>query len=192
MIYYTGADGSGLIQNNSSKSLGGWISSSQVPNDFLNNLFSDISFDNIKNKDFIFRVLAFKNISNTNIDFSVYTETPEDSAVKYEIGLILNSIDSDCNCPYFEQLQSEKSSPYFVTVRECELQENKITLTNVPQNNFVGIFIKQVIKENNQFLNKTCEDFNDEFLLQDSSQIDYEYVKIDNTINQSVKIVFEF
>lgn len=169
MLFYTGANKSNAIQGNPSLSLGGWISSSQVPNDYLNNLFSDIDYTTIKNDLKPIRVLGFKNLTGGIIpSFSVYTITPVNTSAKFKIGIILNAIDASCNCPYFEQLVSELANPFYVVLADCEGSSNALNLTNIPVNQFVGIFIQRVlIPDNNSDYKgkqKTCVDFHNDFV----------------------------
>jgi hypothetical protein len=195
MLYYTGAEKNQATQNNQSKSLGGWISSSQVPNDFMNNLFGDLDYSSIKNDDKEYRVIAFKNISNTPIDLSLYTETPIDSFCKYQIGLILNSLTED-NCAYFEQLVNSKSAPYYVELKDCENIENKISLMQLPVNQYAGIFIKRILIEanNSDFKgkNKTCSEFEATLPNIDQEVIDYNYSNFSSIKDNSISIVLNF
>ncbi len=168
MLFYTGANKNQAIQQNSSMSLGGWISSSQVPNDVLNNLFSSIDYTAVKNNLKSNRVIAFKNLSGAEIaSFKVWTNTAEDSFAKFKIGIILNAIDTSCNIPYFELLSSDQASPFYVSLADCEGEVNALTLANVPANQYVGIFIqRELIPDNNVDFNsagKTCDQWFQEF-----------------------------
>lgn len=172
MLYYTGAIQHNAIQEDPSKSLGGYISSSLVPNDVLNNLFGTIDYSTLVNQTKETRVIAFLNTTGGTINtFSIYTNTPIDSFSKLKVGLILNEIDETCNIPYFEQLPNRNSTPLYVQVIDAEGQENAIEINNVPVNNYVGIFLqREIIVENNDELNddgsikiKNCDDFYEEY-----------------------------
>jgi hypothetical protein len=199
MLFYTGANKSGAIQGNPSLSLGGWVSSSQVPNDFMNNLFSDIDYTTVKTDSKPIRVLAFKNLSGAIIpSFQVYTVTPPTSYAKLKIGIILNAIDESCSCPYFEQIPSEFASPSYVTLLDCEGVDNALTLLNIPIGQYVGIFVQRVlIPENNSDYKgkaETCADFNNDFLVKQAQLVNPEIPdpEPDNTKEDEIEIVFTF
>lgn len=168
MIYYTGAIQHLAIQTDPSKSLGGYISSSQVPNDVLSNIFGTLDYTTIINKLKDTRVLAFLNTTGSIIDnFSVYTITPQGSFAKLKVGLVNNEIDAKCNIPYFEQLPTTNSTPLYVTLNDAEGAANAIQISNIQPGEYVGIFLqREVIVENNSELNpdgtvkiKSCDDF---------------------------------
>lgn len=168
MLYYTGAIQHLAQQTDPSKSLGGYISSSQVPNDVLGNLFPTIDYSTLINKTKHIRVVAFLNTTGGIINnFSIYTNTPPDSFSKLKVGLILNEIDESCNIPYFETLPNGFSTPLYIQLYDAEGPGNAITLNSIPNNQYVGVFLqREIIVENNEEFNpdgtlrtKTCEDF---------------------------------
>lgn len=173
MLFYTGAIQHGAIQNNPSKSLGGYISQTQVPNDLENNIFSNIGFDTIQNNLKELRVLAFLNNTGAEInEFSFYVNFDDESFAKIKAGLVLNAIDHNCNVPYFEQISNENSTPFYVELKDCKGENNTLILNNIPANNYIGIFLqRELIKENNSDMdesdnNDSCQKFFDEFALE--------------------------
>lgn len=169
MLFYTGANKSNAIQTNSARSLGGWISSSQIPNEVLNNIFGNIDYTIVSKNLKSNRVIAFKNTTGSIIPtFKIWTISPLDSFAKFKIGIILNSIEPSCNFPYFEQLSSEAASPMYVSLAECEAEVNALTLSNIPIDQYVGIFIqRELIEANNPDFggaSKTCEQFYEDFI----------------------------
>ena len=76
-LYYTTLEKSMAEQQNPSKSLGGYQSSSEVLNDVMGNLFSDISLNMMKDGKSTFRAIVLMNDSDaelknvTDFDISV-------------------------------------------------------------------------------------------------------------------------
>src|SRR5690606_3168573 len=115
MLYYTGATQHLAIQTDPTKSLGGYVSSSQIPNGLINNLFYNIDATTVSKNLKQIRVIAFLNTTGSIISsFKVFTNTPNDSFSRFKIGIIKNSIDSSCNIPYFESIPNENSIPQYV------------------------------------------------------------------------------
>lgn len=145
MFFYTGAVKNDQAQTDISKSLGGWISSSAIPNSKLGNLFSGISEMMIQNPNLQIRVVALKNLTGQTQNITIYTETPENSFSIFKIGVAQPMIDSVCG-PYFEMLSSQDALPYSTEPVECEGLVNGITVNNFANNAFVGLFIVRELK----------------------------------------------
>lgn len=165
MLYYTGSIQPNAVQNTPSKSLGGYISSSAVSNDLINNLFSNIDYTtitkNLKNN----RVIAFLNTTGSVIDkFTLYVNSNQNNVSKLKFGLARSSIDESCNAQYFETLQNENASPFYVELKEAEGQQNALEIENIPPGSYIGIFIqRELIADKNPEMNpdtrnSTCDD----------------------------------
>lgn len=168
MLLYTGAIQNEAIQQDASKSLGGWVSSSQIQNNVIHNLFSKIDYNQVKNDLKPIRVVAFKNTTGSIItSLKVWIEHEATAFATYKIGLVLNSIETTCNHPYFEQIQNQYAEPFYCQLLNCETELNAIELTNIPIDQFVGIFVQRnLIAINNEDLTgatKTCENYSDEY-----------------------------
>jgi hypothetical protein len=146
ILYYTGAVKNDQQQNDPSKSLGGWISSSIIPNSKLGNLFSGISDSMIQNPNTQIRVIALKNLTGETKNVTIYTDTPEDSYSIFKLGVSQPVIDPECG-PYFESLSSEDSLPYMTQVEEHEGAINGITISDFANNAYLGIFIVRELKD---------------------------------------------
>lgn len=190
MLFYTGAVQNGAIQEDPSKSLGGWISSSQIQNNVFDNLFGKIDYNQVKNDLKPIRVIAFHNSSTTPIaKLRVWVEHESTSFATYKIGLVLNSIDPTCNLPYFEQIRNQFGEPFYCELKDVENEVNSVFIDNVPAGQYVGIFVQRnLIDVNNPDMGgakKSCDDFYDEFQSKkDPSYIESETIDID-----SIKIV---
>lgn len=168
MLFYTGAIQNGAIQEDPSKSLGGWVSSSPIQNNVFDNLFGKIDYSQIKNDLKPIRVIAFQNTSTTPIaSLRVWVEHLPTTFSTYKIGLVLNSIDPNCNFSYFEQIRNQFGEPFYCELHDVEGEQNAISIENIPAGQFVGIFVQRnLISENNPDMNgiaKSCDDYYNEF-----------------------------
>lgn len=196
MIYYTGAIQNQAEQPSAIKSLGGFVSSTHVPNDVMNNLFPVIDISTLTNKTKHIRVIAFKNETENKINLKVYTESQADSISKLNIGLIKQSTMSDaCLTPYFETLPNGISKPIYVELHNAEGELNAVEITDINAGEYVGVFIqREIIIENNQdlldtngnFKQKSCEDFYIEY----NENNGEEFIIQPKTDN--IEIVFDF
>lgn len=146
-IYYTGADKSGEVQAEASRSLGGLISSSAVPNDFLGNIFPTISQLSQQETRKETRVIAVQNnTGSTFTSFTVYINCidPEDSAAEWELGYMVAALD-DCADLRVEELPNPYSSPLNVTMETGTGPNNKVTLANLADKQYLGLYIKRKI-----------------------------------------------
>jgi hypothetical protein len=144
-IYYTGASESGKIQQIASQSLGGFISSSLIPNDMLGNLFSDVSQLALEKKSRSTRVIAIRNISDTPLEgLKVYTECDEGAVAGTTIGYEVPTIDG---CPDIcsEKLPKGDALPQRVEMKSAEGNPNAYALPDIDSGNYLFIFVSRQI-----------------------------------------------
>jgi hypothetical protein len=115
LLFYTGSDTPQGVQKLSEKSLGGYISSTIVPNGILNNLFSTFTKSDVDSKRNQTRVIALTNLTSAPIpNISLYTSIPNGSFVDIKLGVSEPFFDK-CGNPNFEKLDTEEASPYYTT-----------------------------------------------------------------------------
>lgn len=145
MLYYTGALEPGDIQAHAENSLGGYISKSPIANGRINSVFSDVIASNAQRTT---RILAFRNLSKANV-LSIHL-TASDSVHQFKGALVTASLDDDCNnAPYFETLLSDDALPFYAVPINCVGEENKITLTDLADQEWVGIILIRETTSNN-------------------------------------------
>ena len=77
IFYYTGSEFYNAVQNNVEKSIGGYLSSSQVPNQSLNNVFSDISKISKEQGLVETKAIVLKNTTGTDVtNVNLYQNYP--------------------------------------------------------------------------------------------------------------------
>lgn len=147
IFFYTGASQDNTPQNDPSRSLGGYISNSIIPNSLLGNIFPSISYRNVMDGKEQIRAIVLKNTFPTTItNIKIYTTTPEDSIGFITIGKVEPFKDS-CNAFYLESIQVEDQSPYYVDFLEVEGLGNAITIPSMESNAVVGLWLKRTVTQ---------------------------------------------
>lgn len=141
-ILYTGAINANEPQSDPNKSLGGYISSSQVPNGLLHNLFPELSQNSHQVNSPNVKCIALLNDSIKE-EVSIWFEQAENSKATFEIAIAKPAL-NDCNEPYFEQLP-EVGLPFFNFHKAN--QESPFLVGPLSEGQVLGIFIKR----NSQF-----------------------------------------
>lgn len=91
-LYYTVSSGYLDIQGNYINSLGGFPSSTEVPNDVFDNLFDEISLSEIKDVKTQYRAIIIKNESEEIIEnIELWFEKKDSNICSYQIGATLLS-----------------------------------------------------------------------------------------------------
>jgi len=146
-IFYTGASQPGDIQKESSQSLGGHIASTQVPNNFLSNVFPSVSQLAIQKDRTEMRVLAIQNDSGAMYTgLTVYVDCPENPLTTYELGFQAAYLDSD-SCLVVEEVPSAQADPYTVSLVKADGPGAKLTLPNLDVGNYMGIYVKRYLTD---------------------------------------------
>ena len=147
-IYYTGADKAGSEQKDPKNSLGGYISSSLVPNNFIGNLYAAISQLSEQELREDTKVIAIKNDTGADFTaFDVYIGTEDESKLQteWQIGYMAAALD-DCGDIYFEKLENAQSLPLNVTMQNGLGVNNKLTLPNMVNATFIALYIQRKVK----------------------------------------------
>lgn len=149
LLFYTGADQSGLVQKLAEKSLGGYVSSTIIPNGLLNNIFSTLSLSDVQNNTTSIRVIALKNLTNATITgITVYPVIPDGSYIDLQLASSPPFLDG-CGKENFELLPNENSLPYYANFSSYS-QENPLVLSDpLAPNSSIGIFLLREVNTTN-------------------------------------------
>lgn len=145
-LFYTGAAKFNKPNLDASKSLGGYISSSEVPNAFLGNLFGELSRYTIKEGRPEVRCFAIKNTDIAiKTGVKAFFTYPVDNACTYEIGFS-PALADNCGDLYTEALNSIYSKPYSVTFHAGKVGSvNALALPNLDPNMYLIIWVRRII-----------------------------------------------
>ena len=167
-LYYTNSQKAEGEQNNPLLSLGGYISISPVPNDYLGNVISDISRLAIDNKSRETIILALKNTLLNDVDnVKIWFEYPTDdednniSHIKLELAIVDPTVD-DCGDFKFERINSISASPLYATFIEANGNDNAIDVGEILSGRSVGIWFRKTINQINA-APLSCDDLYDNF-----------------------------
>ena len=147
VLLYSGA----VVFNNSQpiadQSLGGYPSSSSIPNARIANLFSTITKKTVTTNQYEVKMIVIKNTTgNTVSGITIYTTTPDNSLCQLQLAAVSPTIDS-CNNPVFESIIDSQSLPYQATFSSCEGTENAITISSLANNAYIGLWVKKSIDQ---------------------------------------------
>jgi hypothetical protein len=152
-LYYTGAASFNKPQQDVTKSLGGYISSSIIPNARLNSIFSDNSLRNKNTSDIEVMCIAVKNIATVDLtNFSLYCDFVQPNLnYTIEAAIVEPSLD-DCNNLVFEKLNSSGDLPYYGEFHDIVTHANEINIGTFEKGKYIGIYLckKYIGNINNQ------------------------------------------
>lgn len=142
MLYYTGAKTAEDIQDNPLLSLGGYKSSTQIPNGKLHNVFPKITQGNVIKNTQIVRLIVFQNLTGADLtDLTIYNVDGDFSTL--QMAFVSPAIDS-CGNPQFERIQ-ENNLPYQGTFASYDI-DNKYASPTIPALGYIGIWLKKNLK----------------------------------------------
>jgi hypothetical protein len=148
-FYYTGATTYNIAQTFAALSLGGFLSSSEIQNDLLNNLFSNLSQlakQNLKREAIL---IALKNTYNETIQDVTFEFNTADWAAlleEYSIAFVASKMD-DCSNVYFDKITSSEALP-FVTLDILSDTNNSFNIGDFEPGKVIGIWlVRKVLKD---------------------------------------------
>jgi hypothetical protein len=143
-LYYTGAKENDGVQTEIQKSLGGYISSSIIPNASLNSLFRDLSeFSKIKNSSEVICV-AIKNTLLTPLENFTFYINGLDASIDVKAAFVVPTTDS-CGNKVFESIKTQEQLPYYAEFENVDGEDNAINIGQFPANSFLGLFLQKII-----------------------------------------------
>lgn len=149
-ILYTGASKFEEVQQNPALSLGGYISSSEVPNGYIGNLFGSISkYTVFQNKQEV-RILAIKNVGVSPLtNIRIYTTTAEGNSSSILLGAGDPVVD-ECGDLYTPHIKSPWASPYNITFVTAEGFESSLPVGDLDPGDYFILFLKRVLSQDLQ------------------------------------------
>lgn len=150
MIFlYTGAGKFEGVQLVPDRSLGGYISGSEIPDSLLSNLFDQITTYTKRNNKTETRVIAIQNDSGgalTNFklwaDYSADSDSNNDAYLK--VGYASPKVD-DCGDLYIDNIGNSNANPRGVELFEADGEENALNLPNLADDGYLIIYIQRIL-----------------------------------------------
>ena len=138
-LYYTTIVKKDNEQKNASLSLGGFKSSTPVPNGVFENFFSDVSAMSVQNNSEEYIACMLKNETGSDQDVSVWFDYPENSLINIEISAV------DLNNDMMENIDNSYQVPLYADFVEANGEPNAVSLGNIPTDGVIGIWFKKTI-----------------------------------------------
>ncbi len=159
ILYYTGASIQDAEQLNPDLSLGGHVSSSQVPNDSLSNVFSVASLLSIQNKRREVKMIALKNNEEDDAQSLVFTFSKDDDSIcSYKIAFVSPTISDDGNS-CFEQIINSAALPYYATFSPV-IDGSTFNVAHFDKDAYLGIWLmREYDFDSDDLKNKTCAEW---------------------------------
>lgn len=151
-LYYTVSSGYLDIQGNYINSLGGFPSSTEVPNDVFDNLFDEISLSEIKDVKTQYRAIIIKNESEEIIEnIELWFEKKDSNICSYQIGATLLSNDEQ---PFMEHIPSVYSKPLYTQLYDATV-DSKVSIDNLNPGQMIGLWLSRTVDKE-----KALEEYN--------------------------------
>lgn len=153
-LYFTNSSGFLQPQESGVKSIGGFISNTPIPNDYLNGLFTKISqFAQNKKGFFDMLCIAIKNTQNEAISgLSVWVENNSlYPACGFEASFVKPAINATGE-QYFELIKTRKQKPLYGTPFKAVNQQADVLVFDevLEPNKYIGLWLKRnvFVKQN--------------------------------------------
>lgn len=187
-LFYTNANTPLGDQPNADFSIGGYVSKSKVPNDYLSNLFPALSQRQkqslIRDTYMLALLNSFTRDQDLIFDFSISTST----LCKYYIAFVSPSLD-DCDNAVFEKLSNSGNKPVYAQFEELT-SVNLSFQMQLRASNYLGIWFmreidktKVAIKSCDEILSQTANDLDP--LREESLTMKITYVDSDSSSSNS-------
>lgn len=151
-LYYTVSSGYLDIQGNYINSLGGFPSSTEVPNDVFDNFFDEISLSEIKDVKTQYRAIIIKNESEEIIEnIELWFEKKDSNICSYQIGATLLSNDEQ---PFMEHIPSVYSKPLYTQLYDATV-DSKVSIGNLNPGQMIGLWLSRTADKE-----KALEEYN--------------------------------
>ena len=148
-FYYTGAAKYNTEQRNPSLSIGGFVSSSEIPNDVVANLFGNISKLAEQNLQRQAILIAVKNTFNEKIQgvlFSFLVANWDKLITEFDIAFVASS-KNECGDIYFDKINDSGAIPY-VTFETLSSSNYQFDLGDFEVGQVIGIWLVRKILKN--------------------------------------------
>lgn len=159
-LYYTGALTYLGEQLKSELSLGGFVSSSLVPNGKLEAIFPEISLYTIDKNDIEVRAIVLKNESTFVVNnIRLWFVYPTNSYSKLEVSAVNLSQDSNGGY-YMEKVLDTHSLPYYAEFYEADGEVGAVSLGSLGAGSSLGLWLKRSLNKESIETVYECENLN--------------------------------
>lgn len=144
-LFYTGAKKFLDEQKKAELSLGGFVSSTKVPNDFFGNLFGEVSAYTIDKNSRETIAIVLQNTTGADvIDVLLHFIFPVGTFVKVEVASVQLTQDTEGSfC--MEKIENMRALPFVGTFFEANGIGNAVNLGNLADKAFLGLWLQRTL-----------------------------------------------
>lgn len=179
-FYYTGAVDFLDTQKDPFLSLGGYISSTVVPNNKLNNALSSISSYSKQKGESEIILIALKNELGIDIsNISLWIDSEVNSSINLEIAVVKPTLVpcADGDKYKFEKISNSESEPYYVDeFSSIEGKDNALNISEIKKDSYLGFWLKKTIKANSVIDCPPLSDIDDEQKIKETVTLNLEWI----------------
>lgn len=144
-VFYTGSSNGNFAQQNPSSSLGGYISTTRVPNNRDSNIFGPIAYLDWKEQEETTLALGLYNETSSPLNnFKVWVTLEDGSFIDIDLGLSASSTDS--KGVFIESIQSSDSLPFIDIFEGIYSENDALQLASIPAQSYYGLWLTRRIK----------------------------------------------
>lgn len=155
-LYYTGVLKEGEPQANPVLSLGGYVSSSPLPNGSINNLFGGISQYGKEKQLRQVRAIVLRNETGATATPTVWYENISSEPItNYRFGFVMLAQD-ECGW-YMERIGSGDALPINATLINPNTEVNAVALPPMANNAYIGIWVERTYNRKAIADSQSCE-----------------------------------
>lgn len=183
-FYYTASE-NGARQLKSHLSIGGYKSSSIVPNDVFGNMFSDISMYTVRmglTKNYI--AFIIHNDSSSSVTPDIWVEKEENCYSNIKVSPVDLATDPD-GALFMERVIHNAAKPVYAEFVSIDTEANKISLGTIPAGGFIGLWVERELD-----LDKIKEDQNK--IYEKDPNDPYRFVQIELEKQDSIEFHVEY
>lgn len=183
-FYYTASE-NGAKQLKSHLSIGGYKSSSIVPNDVFGNMFSDISMYTVRmglTKNYI--AFIIHNDSESSVTPYIWVVKSEDCYSNINVSPVELAADSE-GALFMERVIHNAAKPIYAEFVSADNEVNKISLGEIPAGGFIGLWIERELD-----MDKIKEDQNN--IYKKDPNDPYRFVQIELSKQDSIEFHVEY
>lgn len=168
-LYFTGASEGDQAQTLPSRSLGGYLSTSVVPNGSISNLFDGISQYTLLNGNKEYRGVVLTNTTQQNKNVTLhYNNLSNDPISFFKMALVALATD-DCNKQYMEQIASVDHKPVNAFFIDNRGEDNSLSF-QLDAGQSIGIWIERTVNKSKGVKYLSNDALNERFTTKDINQ----------------------
>jgi hypothetical protein len=171
-LFFTGASTALATQTESVKSLGGLISTSPVPNDQKNALFSTLSEFTVTKGNKEVRCVVLKNESGgdlTNVNIW-YDNLSQDAITNYRMALVTPATNSDGDLA-FESVDNIFTTPIVADFYDNRGSANALIIPSLLADAYIGVWVERSINSYAVNTARTCDALYAKFSTTDAAEV---------------------